>query len=312
VKGRLPSARASKSITIIMVALAGAMSLAAASARAFEEPDGFGKAKFGMHPADVKAVYPNLTLISAPVPTPGEQQLPFTLAFYDQTEDQAVGPLRKCHVQFRFFQDELYEIQFRCPDKSEVTKYLIERFGDPNQTDQSTLMWLGARASVTHVRGAGTFAFADLARTRAETMTLLGYLGHFPASTPASAPKVTGQGAGSLKSPGAAVTTDKTVGGVRQADTTLLDHLTLLAYADPDSGSVPLEVHFRVELFEGDNPVNPKFSWDFDEGGATSHRQTPVHIFRKPGKYEVRLKVTDARNRRGSDTVVVDVGPVAP
>ena len=149
------------------------------SAASFPEPEGLGAAKFGMTEGQVKARYPKMRLM--PPPTPGQQRPAFALASY-RLENQSVGSLRKCIVEFRFFRgaDEahatLYEVQFHCPDREQAIDYLQRQFGLATQTTDTSLMWIGKKAGVTLVPRSGVFSFDDLARSQTMQRTLLGYL----------------------------------------------------------------------------------------------------------------------------------------
>lgn len=58
--------------------------------------------------------------------------------------------------------------------------------------------------------------------------------------------------------------------------------------ARPASGTAPLTVRFN-ETCRGDAAV---FDWSFGDGGAAVTRN-PVHVYRRPGRYNVTLRVTD-------------------
>ncbi len=98
----------------------------------------------------------------------------------------------------------------------------------------------------------------------------------------------------------------------KPSDEELLQHLTVLAYGDPDSGDAPLKVKFTVDLSEVDEVKDPKFSWDFDDDSPKSSAREPEHVYKKPGKYKARVKVKDANGKAGDDTVVVDVSVPDP
>jgi len=65
---------------------------------------------------------------------------------------------------------------------------------------------------------------------------------------------------------------------------------------NPKTGNVPLSVAF-TDRSTG-NPMT--WAWDFGDGGSDVVAN-PVHVYKKEGKYSVRLTVT---NKRGSDTVI--------
>ena len=49
------------------------------------------------------------------------------------------------------------------------------------------------------------------------------------------------------------------------------------------------------------------YSWDIDsDGSVDSTEATFTHAFPEPGKYRVRLTVTDQEDRTGTDEVLVD------
>ena len=176
--GRFPGAGWVGAVALIMV-----LASAAHADKPFPEPEGFGKATFGMTEAQLQAAYPKAKKVrGGATPAPGQPVAPFTLAFYD-LDDQRVGSLQHCHVEFRFFQEELYEIQFRCPDKEQVTKYLKKRFGPPTQMQQSQFLWVGTSASVTHISSGGVFAFGDMQRTREQTTALMSFLAEVQAAS---------------------------------------------------------------------------------------------------------------------------------
>jgi PKD domain-containing protein len=85
----------------------------------------------------------------------------------------------------------------------------------------------------------------------------------------------------------------------------LLLKLLILTEADPDSGPAPLTVQFKADVYEGDDPVKPKYIWSFGDG-TQSREQNPKHVYKKPGTYQVGVNVTDGE-RRGSDTLQIDV-----
>ncbi|MFI5394449.1 MAG: PKD domain-containing protein [Candidatus Binatia bacterium] len=262
-------------------------------ARAFEEPDGFGAAKFGMRIAQVREVYPKLRAVPRPAPKPDDPKLalPLTSATLDE---QTVGPLTKCQVEFRFFRNELYEIQFACPEKDKIGPYLTSRFGESRPGGWSSLLWKGTVVSVTYAPAAGAFAFGHMKRTQQEAEAAMAYAREFP-QTPPAAPPVRAQSAAQptpANPPAAAA---------------LSRHLPVIAYADAQFGAAPLTVHFSLllaeEIFQ---LVHPRFSWDFDDDSPRSHKREPTHVFTKPGVYKVRVKVTE-NDKSGAHEVTIAV-----
>ena len=66
--------------------------------------------------------------------------------------------------------------------------------------------------------------------------------------------------------------------------------------ADTLSGAAPL----RVRFFDYTAPLSDKWNWSFGDGG-TDTTQFPVHIYTKPGLYDVSLK-TNAKSTNCRDT----------
>jgi hypothetical protein len=77
------------------------------------------------------------------------------------------------------------------------------------------------------------------------------------------------------------------------------------ANATPRSGKAPLEVHFDASRSrDGDGSV-VRWAWAFGDG-TRAEGPTPVHAYRKRGRYFATLTVTDGAG--DSDRVVVEVG----
>ncbi len=68
--------------------------------------------------------------------------------------------------------------------------------------------------------------------------------------------------------------------------------LTLTADASRWSGSIPLRVNFRSDLKIKGGPTEVEYYWDFNDG-TFSNEVNPTHVFTDPGRYQVRLVVTD-------------------
>ena len=92
-----------------------------------------------------------------------------------------------------------------------------------------------------------------------------------------------------------------------EEDEALLKKLLLHVSAEPDYGPAPLTVQFTVEHFATDNPVKPKYTWDFGDGSKKSREQNPKHTYKKPGKYKAVIKVTDAVGQAGEDDLPIEV-----
>jgi hypothetical protein len=149
----------------------------------FDEPDGFGKAKFGMNPVQVKTLFPGGKDV---VPTGPDKPPAISFRSY-VLENQSVGPLKNCRVELRFFHDEFYEVQCACPDKEKVAEYLKKTYGTASTNSPTNLLWTGNKTGVSYLVGNGVFAIDDLARSKTVTMSLLTYVltkGGTPGGTP--------------------------------------------------------------------------------------------------------------------------------
>ena len=84
---------------------------------------------------------------------------------------------------------------------------------------------------------------------------------------------------------------------------------TVIATADPTSGSAPLRVRFAAT---GDDPNGPetqlRYAWDFGDGGTGSGARAS-HRYVAPGVYTATVTVTDEEGLTGSTQVKVTVNP---
>ena len=69
----------------------------------------------------------------------------------------------------------------------------------------------------------------------------------------------------------------------------------LNAKAAIDSGVIPLTVALDAGLEVNGSPCEPVVRWDFGDG-EYSDQLKPVHVFKEPGEYEVRLVVADRKH----------------
>jgi hypothetical protein len=164
----------------------GVLALLAALAPAvlaFDEPDGFGKAKFGMNAVQVKTLFPGGKDV---VPTGPDKPPPIAPKAY-VLENQSIGPLKNCRVELRFFNDEFYEAQCACPDKEKVAEYLKKTYGTASTNSPTNLLWTGNKTGISYLVGNGVFAIDDLGRSKTLTMSLLTYV-LMKGGTPGTAP----------------------------------------------------------------------------------------------------------------------------
>jgi len=87
----------------------------------------------------------------------------------------------------------------------------------------------------------------------------------------------------------------------------ILKKIILIAYADPDDGPAPLTVHFTIDIHSVDDPVHPKYVWNFGDGSREVHEQNPTHTYKKPGKYKATFRITADGDRAGADDVNIVV-----
>lgn len=78
--------------------------------------------------------------------------------------------------------------------------------------------------------------------------------------------------------------------------------------APQSSGCVPLTVNFSNA---GSSSANT-FYWDFDDGGATSFDEEPIHTFTQTGLYEVILIASDSTSCNLNDTSRVEIVVLDP
>ena len=163
-----------------------AILLLPAHAKGFPEPEGYGKVKFGMSLAEVKAAYPEARQMGGEPHNDEGQHAPRW--DFLELEGAKIEELGKCGLDFRFFQNELYEVQFRCPDRDKNLDYLQHKFGTPNRTSDKAWMWIGEKAAVTCNHHSGVFLFGDLKRSQLMQASLLKLMAKERAKTPVAAP----------------------------------------------------------------------------------------------------------------------------
>lgn len=87
----------------------------------------------------------------------------------------------------------------------------------------------------------------------------------------------------------------------------VLEKLLLDVNAEPDVGTAPLKVEFSADTYEGDEAKDPVYTWDFGDGSPEEKGAKVKHTYKKPGDYEVEVRVKDATGRRGSDMLYITV-----
>ncbi len=83
------------------------------------------------------------------------------------------------------------------------------------------------------------------------------------------------------------------------ASVTVIAVLVATGSSDVSSGPVPLLVTFSVSASGGTGPFS--YNWDFGDG-STSTDQNPVHTFKQPGSYTVKVEVRDSSGQTTTKT----------
>jgi hypothetical protein len=128
---------------------AAAACLVASGAAAFEAPDGWGGAKFGMSAEEVGKLFPDAQVDQdTGEPDSASSELP---RFVDlRVDGQEVLGMADCKLRFRFAADQLYMIGCGCPlDEKSVREVLEENFGEPNFFWGEVVYWRGERYGVS-------------------------------------------------------------------------------------------------------------------------------------------------------------------
>lgn len=117
--------------------------LVASGAAAFEAPDGWGGAKFGMSPEQVQELFPTAKVEQdTGEPTSATSDRP---RFIDlRVEGQEVLGMADCKVRFRFASSQLHMIGCVCPPgEKSVAEVLEAKFGKPTHFYGPVAYWRG-------------------------------------------------------------------------------------------------------------------------------------------------------------------------
>jgi len=87
------------------------------------------------------------------------------------------------------------------------------------------------------------------------------------------------------------------------------DELGVIADGEPETGQVPLRVHFSVEMALDEEVEGAAYTWDFGDGSPPVKEQEPVHTYEKPGLYLATVQVTGGQGHRGWDEVEIEAQP---
>lgn len=125
-------------------------SSAVASEQRFQnEPDGFGKARFGLSPAEVAKLYPSAKPLDKEFLGATPVFSPF-IARQHLTEQKVPGLSKPVSVELRYWKDKLWVVIVYFGDNSaeQVEASLRERFGEPMGTGTGPY-WTGEKVSIT-------------------------------------------------------------------------------------------------------------------------------------------------------------------
>ncbi len=84
------------------------------------------------------------------------------------------------------------------------------------------------------------------------------------------------------------------------------DPLSCSIFADPATGTAPVDIAFSAEVTSGQTPYS--FEWGFGDG-ASSTQQGPVHRYEAEGTYTVALTVSDAGGATAEDELELVIEP---
>lgn len=128
------------------------------------EPDGFGKAKFGMSVKAAREAFPDMRPLA---------EAPDSVLQIYILENQSFAGLQPCKVTLSFLTDKLFETKFDCGRDPSVKAALHKTFGEPSEDEDKMSVWRGERAVVSMNKDVSTFAFANLALKAVLTQYLL-------------------------------------------------------------------------------------------------------------------------------------------
>jgi hypothetical protein len=138
----------------VVVLIAAALAAPVACAALDNEPDGFGKAKFGMTVKTVREAFPAMRPLG---------QAPDSALEIFTVDNQSFAGLQPCNVTFSFLADKLYETKLDCGRGPNVKETLYKTFGTPSDEEDNMTIWRGERTIVSMNTDVSTFAFASTA-----------------------------------------------------------------------------------------------------------------------------------------------------
>ena len=124
-------------------------------------PDGWKGAKFRMSVEEVRALFPGLeTTLDSGEPKDAVESLPRLV--YLEKKGVSVLDQEGCTVRFQFAADQLYFINFHCPNaKGSLKPLLTKRYGDPTLYAAGVSYWQGMDWGVAAGDDVPSFGFYD-------------------------------------------------------------------------------------------------------------------------------------------------------
>jgi len=188
---------------LVTALLTAALAVASASSARAESavkpaatgPDGFRGAKLGMTVLEVRKHWKDMELVRdlsvrGSVADPASATATsMPLAIY-RLPSQPVLSFPKCEVTARFFEDQLYFIQFDCGRSIDSRAELTKIFGKPTAEDPGAVYWGGAKTTVSLNPRSQVFAYIDTqldGKAQAVMLSLIG-AGPAPAGQPPAQP----------------------------------------------------------------------------------------------------------------------------
>jgi len=176
--------------TRILLVIA-ALLLTSVSARAFEEPRGFGKATFGMPEAEVLKLYPDAVPLQ-----PGQTLGASAVAGPDISRvvlknHKVEGLAKPTTVELRFWKKQLWGVIVYFGDNSdaEVVALLEKQFGKSENPDPKQMLWVGTATQTTASLRQRWYGSNDQKLSKeAQTWFMNALKGHGHDAPPAAAP----------------------------------------------------------------------------------------------------------------------------
>lgn len=102
------------------------------------------------------------------------------------------------------------------------------------------------------------------------------------------------------------ITDDQGDKGTDTIEINVIDYQSPIAIASANitSGKIPLKIHFTGSGFDANCKIEI-YEWNFGDGSSEKNQNT-THIYEKPGRYYVNLKVINNNGIIGIDTIEIN------